>query len=786
MENDNMKISLLWGLLLLAVPPSGADELVNPALKPDKNGSLPGWTAWDPKNRHQIDDGVVKGVCKAPGGPEFGIHQTVRYDKPNTDPVIFGGWSRAENAGYGGDYCLYLDIRYSDGTYQWKVVKSWSPGTHDWEWINSCYYPAKPVSEIKYHILLRYSTGTAWFRDMLLKRGAPGVMFDYASALSMAPWKQNRYCVRYAFFSDGIKSECRLLDENGKTVGAFTASGKTVRREVDCTAKPAAFEIKASDGKSEKTVRGKISHLEVPAAFENGKKLEIWTADSMEKIGPLTFPGKKVEKTASLELAGNERESIQILVSNADSAPLRDVSLRISPLKNRAGQIFSGEIQWERTAYIPRIVPFASHPEQFPEAVYWLPDPLLPATPFMVPAKATQGTWLTVHAPKQTPGGDYSGLVEVVSGSRILGKIPLKIKVFAFSLPEVFSYRSAFSLMDGYLRYYYPEDWQTVRRKAWDIMLDHRLNPDDITRTEMPSMDDLLHARSRGMNSFNVLHLVPKPKRQVLWTLYAPVGSYGEPLFKEFRERLDPYVAELRKHGLDKLAYFYGFDERKNEFFPAIARVRKFLAENYGIPLMSTSAMYMELAKNPSNREYEETDWFCPMTNYYRPELSEALRKKNHQVWWYTCCGPRYPYANFANLEYPFYEARLMAWMTYFQRADGFLFWHVNNWQKQKILLNDASTYQPDFCSVSVGGATGDGQFLYPGKEAPLPSIRLANLRDGSEDYDYLVLLAEKSPGMAMESAGRLVPELCRFERNPAEIRKVRQHVAEKIGNSVK
>ncbi|MCR5752089.1 MAG: hypothetical protein K6G91_09005 [Kiritimatiellae bacterium] len=37
-------------------------------------------------------------------------------------------------------------------------------------------------------------------------------------------------------------------------------------------------------------------------------------------------------------------------------------------------------------------------------------------------------------------------------------------------------------------------------------------------------------------------------------------------------------------------------------------------------------------------------------------QVVNELRRRGKKVWWYVCCGPRCPYANFASLEYPFIE----------------------------------------------------------------------------------------------------------------------------------
>ena len=71
----------------------------------------------------------------------------------------------------------------------------------------------------------------------------------------------------------------------------------------------------------------------------------------------------------------------------------------------------------------------------------------------------------------------------------------------------------------------------------------------------------------------------------------------------------------------------------------------------------------------------------------------------------------------------------------------------------------------------------GDGQLLYPGAKGPLPSIRLANVRDGSEDYDYLAMYGPK----ARDLCRQLSPAVTRFTRDPARLRQVRNVIAETL-----
>jgi hypothetical protein len=56
-----------------------------------------------------------------------------------------------------------------------------------------------------------------------------------------------------------------------------------------------------------------------------------------------------------------------------------------------------------------------------------------------------------------------------------------------------------------------------------------------------------------------------------------------------------------------------------------------------------------------------------------------------------------------------------------------------------------------------MGGMTGDGLMIYPGKNGPVTSIRLANVRDGVQDYE-LMKLAEAKVGK--EAVLKLVKEI--------------------------
>ncbi|MBR3821777.1 MAG: DUF4091 domain-containing protein [Kiritimatiellae bacterium] len=662
-----------------------------------------------------------------------GRWKTFTYDKPDKTPVVFGGWSRAEGVS-SRDYCVYLDVHYADGSKDWGKVAPWRQGTHDWEETRAVLIPKQPIAKIEAFVFNRIGTGKAEFRDIFLVRSSEKIERFGETRMSCKP------------FAD--------LDEVSYNV--FTGS-KIVRKD--------------------ERVPSAIDFPPPPAG------VTVWTASSMDCVTPLSVPPTKFCKPISLSLARRERESAQLLVSCGTDTELVGVTLEIDPLKDDAGKVLDGTVEWERVGYVPRKAGYSCHPAAPDGKEMWLPDPLLPAAPFKVRKASTQGTWITVYAAPKAAPGTYRSDVRVKHGGRTLSTVSLSVKVLDFELASTFALDTAFSLMDGFLRAEYPEKWQQMKKQAIDIMLDHRLNPDDISRTTPPELEDLLHAKARGMSRFNILNIVPEAKPGARWVCIAkPSEVFTEEFYRTFTGRLRPYLKTLEAHGLDRMAYIYGFDECKEEYYQGIDRMWKRLKADFpNLPVMTTTKMFQDLVAGRTNKfNCITTDWYCPVSNDYDEKVADYLRSQGKKVWWYTCCSPASPYANMASLEYPAVEGRLMlGYLTWLHRADGFLFWHVNNWRAGNMPMDESDTYFPEWDTWNYLGVPGDGVFIYPGKKHILPSIRFANIRDGEEDYEYLLRAERKLGREAVENMVRpLLRSQTDFTRDPAALASLRSRIS--------
>jgi hypothetical protein len=539
-------------------------------------------------------------------------------------------------------------------------------------------------------------------------------------------------------------------------------------------------------------LRGEVLAKSYPLSLDVGgppRSYALWTESSMRRVLPGSLPALSApSSTARISLASNEYESFQVVLLPAPGVELREVGVEVSDLLSATGgkSIPANCIEWQQVGFV-RLEKLFSHPA-YPDAVPgWWPDPLLPVAKVTVPAGMAQSLWFTVYAPPGTSAGEYQGTVTLRPPGHPATRIEVQATVYGITLPVEGHLKTAFALMDGYLEKVYGKPLTPALRQAYgDFVLRHRLNPDDISRTAPPAIEDLRHYRDRGLNAFNVLNLVEE-RGDRTWVCWSPESVYTSEFKRRLIERLDPVVAELGREGLLDKAYIYTFDERGEEFFPIIREYFGMVKERYPEIRTLTTAY---IPQEPEAMRDLNVDWNCPVSSVYRFDAAERCRAAGLQVWSYICLGPRYPYANWL-ADDPLIEARLIWWQAFQQKLDGFLYWGLNIWDRRH---NDRPI-DPGAgpllqWSITTGAAGtewerlhGDGELLYAGMHGPLGSIRLANIRDGLEDYEYLWLLgqAEGSVEAARTACLPVAASLTQYSRDPAVLVAQRDLVARRL-----
>lgn len=711
--------------------------------------------------------------------PRSGLwHKEIVYDVADQRPFWFGGTLKCENAfpltrgAQQQEFGVSLVLKFEDGKESWKPFSRWNPGSHDWETTQNVYYPPKNVKSVTVRVRADPGPGSASYRDIFVRREDPGLSIVCWRRITERPFAERDFL--YVSFP-------RAYDWRSEAPGGLSASGKKQTRALVPIPPRKGSRVTlhlSCDGHTATKTIDCVPTALAPSPVRPGS-VRIWTADSMRAVTPLTFPSADDAAQVRLMIARRGSASAQILTTTAEKETLEGVSLELSPLTTAGGVRLDGRVKWERVGYVRRHPEAIIHPMAPDREIRWLPDPLLPAAPMTVRAGSTQGAWVTVTVSPEAAPGLYRGVATVKNGARTLGKVPLAVRVLPFSQPRYFSCPSIHAIFETHVLALYGERGPQMLERLYDMVLDHRINPDGCgTRWYEPvPVETLKKWRERGMSLTAALSICKKAKRaDTVWVNPPTVEETRDPAFYEaYRDRLRPYMEQVRAAGLAGCMYVYGFDEYTSEHFPGIAEFwRKFKADFPDLPMMTTAYMYRGRAEGKEVADWTVTDWHCPGMPYWRKNLSDELHSLGKQAWWYICCGPYYPRLN-VGIEHPPLEGRLLTWQQYTEKCDGVFNWGINYWHRRKATKDGDPFFDQWSFGRGMTGMTGDGLMIYPGESGPLPSIRLANVRDGVQDYEWMKM-AESAAGReaVAEIVAAIVPDQTHAVRDPARIHEAR------------
>ncbi len=161
--------------LSLIAMPTQSNLLRNGSFEDGNEPPLPNWAFYGVGYRLSKDaagDGAQSILCDSGDTQTMtGAIQNLALNQTQPVPLLLHGFSKGEGvypSGLGGDYSLYLDARYVDGTPLWGEIVPFS-GARDgrretgWEWGWRLIVPEKPLREVVVYALFRYRRGRAWF-----------------------------------------------------------------------------------------------------------------------------------------------------------------------------------------------------------------------------------------------------------------------------------------------------------------------------------------------------------------------------------------------------------------------------------------------------------------------------------------------------------------------------------------------------------------------------------------------------------------------------------------------
>jgi hypothetical protein len=509
-----------------------------------------------------------------------------------------------------------------------------------------------------------------------------------------------------------------------------------------------------------------------PARAAGGASVEIGVASSLEKLRPSqpTPRGKAIELVA----ARGECEAAQIAVRAPDGVAALSAEAR--PL----GGDPPIPVALHRVATVA--LDRASGPDG--EAGEW-PDPLVPARdayhgeprrafPTGVPPGRLQAIWVELCVPLEAGAGVRAGSVRLLDGERLLGTVPLRLRVWPFALPRTGTFAAAFGVPTrvGTRALGRPDDRDVARALA-AAALRHRITPYvlsadppdgtctarrcalDWTRYDAevgPILDGTLVPGVRG--AFAEVRIPERvwrgPERDLAATLRA------------WRRHFE------RRGWADRLRV-YTLDEAGPAQLPELRR-RARLARAAGIRVFATVV--------PSAALAGAVDEFAPNL-----ALVGEGAPPDGVAWSYASCMSHgcdeLPAAGSVRATmlrefagWPGYEidrpgtaARAVPLLGVRRGLKGELYYDMLH----------AWTGDP-WSQVRAFAGNGDGTLLYPGhpdalggtRPFPVESIRLKIIRDALEDAELVALARAAGEGrLADRLVTRLVPTARGWERRP-------------------
>jgi len=524
-----------------------------------------------------------------------------------------------------------------------------------------------------------------------------------------------------------------------------------------------------------------------------------------------------VTGTDAVDICGarGEFESFQVVVT-AIGTNLQGISAEMSSLKKETKEcIPTKSVSIYREVYVP--VRYGSPRATVPPGL--IADPLVPlvdpytdrpvreprwrdrrlegsrfgGTGFDLWRDRHQPLWVDVEIPQDAAPGVYRGALTVRATSAKAARIPVRLTVWDFVLPDGPTHENhfgGFSYMGRYHKLDQNSDqYHRLEDKYIAMMAAHRINP-PLPRLLHPEVAADGSAVFDGEIDRRINEFV---ERYRVTNIEVPRAPFPDVLAANRSKALRYYrswYAYLKKKGWADRAYLYMLDEPNDK--EAYERVRQLGAlVHEAEPNLRRLVVEQPYSQNSDWGSIDNAvDIWCPLFGFLHEPSIKRVQNAGDEVWSYTALCQKAPSYHpeyeevksedppYWQIDFPVLSYRIAPWLNRRYGVTGLLYWAAVYWSSPQRNPWDSPGFRIRF--------NGEGALFYPGEDAgiegPVASIRLKNLRDGMEDYEYFALLDKRRCSAVVDEIIRsAVPTWGTWNQDPHRLLELRKALAMEI-----
>ena len=439
----------------------------------------------------------------------------------------------------------------------------------------------------------------------------------------------------------------------------------------------------------------------------------------------------------------------------------------------------------------------------------WYPDALIPfldpstgkppvrarfaAAPFDIAPDTNQPLWVDVLTPGDAAPGEYRGTIMISAEGIKPHTVPIKLTVWDFALPDTPSMRTHFGDADVNPLVSRPpqiaawrsldEAGQRALQTAYaELMAAHRICP-PVPPFLMPNVNadgsidpQSTHAaRKQWIERF---HITGFPIR---FLGMDGMGWLGDPLGADRKRNaryLSSLYAYLRANHWDKLAYVYVVDEPNSVQAYNDVRARARFVHEVAPGLKVLCTKQPQVRNRAWGSLVGSVDIWAPLWPLFQEAAAKERLAAGEEIWSYTALCQGSPDTPFWELDFPILNYRIPMWISWRFGITGLLYWSTTNWASTRDVWTNPLTFDDQY--------NMEGSLLYPGVDAGVQglvaSIRLKEIREGLEDYEYLRLLAERrGRAVAEQVVKRIARAWQDWDTEPLHLMEARAEIAGSI-----